>query len=117
MNISNNFIDYFILFSLHTEFSPDRHFGTIKKRFRQLGCRSTTDMIGEEGIIKRSAVDNDYILYSDPFDQNKKSFEWLDWERFLSAKYGPCKGISKWHVVIVDSEFGVLRFLKALVVI
>ena len=45
----------------HTKFSPDCHFGTIKMRGKQVFIRSILDLVGDNGIVRKSAINNDVI--------------------------------------------------------
>jgi len=54
-----------------TKFSPDRYFatvdfGTLKKLFRGKECYSLTDIMSASGFVKKSAWDNNIMLYADP---------------------------------------------------
>jgi len=92
----------------HTKFSPDRHFGTLKKKIKALGCESILDLIGENGIVKLSARDNEVILYKNP-ESGEKIFDWYDWDSFLKTKYGACVGIQSWHVIEVEENSSKIR--------
>ena len=50
----------------HTKFSPDRHFGILKKKLRQKGAQSNLDLIDEYGIVETSSADNHVVTYRDP---------------------------------------------------
>ncbi len=95
----------------HTKFSPDRHFGTIKKLLRQKGCYSIVNLTGDTGIIKESAVDNEIIMYQDLLTK-QKSFEWLRFDEFLSKKYGPCRGIHGWHIIKILQDSSTIYVSK-----
>ncbi len=82
----------------HTKFSPDRHFGTVKKLIRRSGCRSIINPVGEAGLDRESAQDNDIALYADPVAK-EKSFEWYKFDEFLKKKYGSCRGIHDSHTI------------------
>ena len=42
--------------------------------------------------------------YKDPITKSK-SFEWLEWDDFLSNRYGDCPGIREWNSLEVDKNF------------
>ena len=64
----------------HTKFSPDRHFGTLKKKIKETGCISIIDLLGDDGIVRCSSNDNFEITYKDPYS-GERNFEWYDWGR------------------------------------
>ena len=55
----------------HTKFLPDAHFGTIKKFIKETRKRNILDLIGDNGIIKRSAINNNVITYKHPISEIK----------------------------------------------
>jgi len=72
----------------HTKFSLDRHFGTIKKLLKRIGCASILDLLRALGLIKKSAQDNEVMTYRDPIT-GEKNFEGFKFDEILSKKYGP----------------------------
>ena len=91
-------IELYFMISGHTKFTPDRHFGTIKSKIRTENCFSIQNLIGEQGLIKKSAYNNDVIAYKDPITRMVE-FDWFDWKNYFNKKFIPCKGIQKWHAV------------------
>jgi len=69
---------YFMIVG-HTKFSPDSHFGLIKQRLKISVCESILDVIGENGIIRKSSKNNFCIAYKDPFLETV-NFNWRDWK-------------------------------------
>jgi len=97
-----NEIELYFMVVGHTKFSPDSHFGNLKTRFSKAKCQSIVDLLGEEGIIHKSATNNKALPYKDPLTL-KKNFEWKDWKGFLPSKFNNCTNIGKWHVVKIQS--------------
>jgi len=87
----------------HTKFSLDRHFGTIKKLLKRIGCASILDLLRALGLIKKSAQDNEVMTYRDPIT-GEKNFEGFKFDEFLSKKYRPCRGIHEWHIIQIDQD-------------
>ena len=42
----------------HTKFSPDSHFGRLKKKLKESEYQSVLDVAGEDGLIQQSAKNN-----------------------------------------------------------
>jgi hypothetical protein len=116
-------VELHYLISDHTKFSPDRNFGHIKKNVRSSNCFSILELIGDDGLIKRSGGRNDVITYKDP-NSLITMFQWKDWKKFLSKKFLPCNGIRNWHkikilpnnddICVADYEDEDLRMIKIL---
>ena len=87
----------------HTKFTPDSHFGTLKKKFRKSKCSSIKDLLGQDGIIESSAVNNKALPYKDP-ESEFPNFQWRDWKKFLEKKFRPCTGIASWHVIRIHQD-------------
>jgi len=62
---------------------------------------SIKDLLGESGLIKESAKDNEVMTYVDPVTR-EKNFEWLQFDELLRKKYGPCRGIHDWYIIQID---------------
>ena len=97
------FISLNFMVSGHTKFAPDRHFGTLKKKIKNQGCSSILDLVGNQGLVKQSAKDNEYIVYKDPITFNQ-NFGWYGWDEFLNRKYGACTGIRNWHIINISED-------------
>jgi len=85
----------------HTKFSPDRHFGTIKKLLKNKGCSSILDLVGPQGLVEKSTKDtkeNKVMTYLD-FSTGLRNFEWYEWDEFLRKKFRSCQGIRSWHLI------------------
>jgi len=102
-SISLNF-----MVSGHTKFAPDRHFGTLKKKVKNQGCSSILDLVGNQGLVRQSAKDNECVVYKDPII-SQQNFEWYQWDKFLSKKYGHCTGIRNWHIIDISADRRGLR--------
>ena len=95
----------------HTKFSPDRHFGTLKKKIKETGCISIIDLLGDNGIVRCSSNDNFEITYKDPYS-GERNFEWYDWDGFLKKRYSSCTGIQSWHVIKVADQDNFINVAK-----
>ena len=95
----------------HTKFSPDRHFGTIKKRGKQFGIRRILDLVGDDGIVKRSAINNDVITCKDP-GTGIKNLDWFDWNSFLAQRFGKCIGIREWRLIRIMKDTNFIQVAK-----
>jgi len=91
-------VELYFLVVGHTKFAPDSHFGTIKNLFKRSTCESIIDLVGNEGIICKSAKNNFEIPYKDPITK-EKNFEFYDWRSFIGSYFNECSGIRSWHVV------------------
>ena len=87
----------------HTKFSPDSHFGSIKKKLKNSQCESILDLTGNDGFIRQSAVNNIDITYKDPITKFI-NFEWKNWKAYLTPTFRECVGISGWHIVKIPSD-------------
>jgi hypothetical protein len=96
-------IELYFLVSGHTKFSPDQHFGRIKNCIKSTDCLSIIDLVGQNGRIQKSALNNFEILYKDPINSTV-NFRWYNWKKFISTYFLPCPGISNWHVIKIIEE-------------
>ena len=96
-------IELYFMVSGHTKFSPDSHFGTIKKKLRHSVCQSILDLCGDKGIVRQSAQNNQTIVYKDPITLDY-NFKWRDWKKFLSHKFLSCQGIKEWHAIKIRDD-------------
>lgn len=69
----------------HTRCSVDGGFGLAKKKYRSADCDSPAQLVT---TIEASATQNKVKLYS---------WEWRDWDTFLSKKFKKIIGITKFH--------------------
>jgi len=106
-------IELYFMIVGHTKFSPDAHFGTLKRELHKSVCFSVLDLVFDDGIIERSAKNNSHITYKHPVTLNQ-NFEWKDWKSFLSSKFKPCVGIKEWHVIKIRSDGHHIMVSKAL---
>ena len=74
---------YFMIVG-HIKFSPDAHFGMIKKKLQQAKCQSICDLIGENGLIQASSSSNRAICYKE-FNSQIPNFRWYDWKAFIAV--------------------------------
>jgi len=93
---------YFLIVG-HTKFTPDSHFGTLKKEFKKNNCFSIKDLLGKNGIVESSAVNNKVIPYKDP-ESGLQNFQWRNWKNFLEKRFRNCPGISSWHVIKIHQD-------------
>ena len=89
------------MLSSHTKFTLDGHFGTIKRKLKNEVCQGLVDLLGSNGLIQRSDVNNEEIIYRD-LESLKQNFPWRDWKEFLLKNFESCPGIRDWHVVIIE---------------
>ena len=81
------------------------HFETIKRKLKNEVCQGLVDLLGSNGLIQRSAVNNEEIVYQDPDPESlKQNFPWGDWREFLLKNFESCPGIRDWHVVIIEKD-------------
>lgn len=92
----------------HTKFSPDSHFGSIKKKIKSSECQSVLDLTGDLGLIRQSAINNIDITYKDPTTK-QVNFEWKNWKAYLSPTFRECVGISGWHIVKIPSDSNLIH--------
>jgi len=92
-------IEVYFMIAGHTKFSPDGNFGYISKA----NCYSTLNLVGQNGCIQKSSVNNIDMTYKDPLT-SELNFQWYDWQKFLRSKFKACNGIQKWHVIKVAEE-------------
>ena len=90
----------------HTKFSPDSVFGKTKGLLREVECKSILDLIGTEGLIQKSAINNKIVTYKDPISK-MNSFNWRDWKKFFKKNIFPEKSHSE------KSQSSKTRLLKA----
>jgi hypothetical protein len=93
-----NEIDFHFLISGHTKFSPDSHFGNIKRRISIEDCQSIIDLVGDDGFVHKSSKNNIAVPYIDPISL-VQNFKWMNWKKFLSTHFKNCSGIGDWHVI------------------
>ena len=55
-------IEVYFLVSGHIKFSPDQHFGRIKSCIKSTDSFSIIDLIGKNGRVRESAINNFEIL-------------------------------------------------------
>jgi len=101
----------------HTKFSPDAHFGMIKKKLQQAKCQSICDLIGENGLIQASPSSNRAICYKE-FNSQIPNFRWYDWKAFIADKFKDLnkklKGLSTWHVIKIGNESNFIEVAEAI---
>jgi len=86
-------IEMNFLIAGHTKFSPDQHFGRIKNCIQSSNCYSIQNLMGFEGRIQQSAINNFEILYKDPVSK-EINFTWNNWKDFIKNRFLPCQGIT-----------------------
>ena len=87
----------------HTKFSPDARFGTIKKKLARSECKSIIDLLGTDGIVQKSALNNFEITSKDSYTE-EINFQWRDWKSYISNRFNSCAGIREWHVIKILPE-------------
>ena len=68
-------------------------------------------MIGSNGIVRNSAINNIEIAYKIP-NEVRPNWIWRDWKGFLKNKFLKCTGISNWHIIKIPPEDSYIQVVE-----
>ena len=96
-------VEISFMVSGHTKFAPDRHFGLIKKKYRDEDAVDTLEDVQKMVIDSSPAGHNKAQLIRDPRTDDL-NVKWYDWSGFLKKSFKHIPYITKYHHFRMDKE-------------